>query len=182
MDFGIGHPFAAVLGAWDADNDIIHILHAIRISDKLPLEHVSLMKPIGINVPVAWPQDGTSRDKQTGVPLSEAYRSLGLNMLHEPAMWEGGGNSTEAGILDMSSRFATCRLRVAAHLSDWFEEYRMYHRKDGQIVKVRDDLMSATRILVMMKRFARPVTLGGFKSGRKRRGIADGMDFNVFDA
>jgi hypothetical protein len=36
----------------------------------------------------------------------------------------------------------------------------MYHRKDGQIVKERDDIMSATRIAVMMKRYAKAVPLG----------------------
>ncbi|MDR3562057.1 MAG: terminase family protein [Negativicutes bacterium] len=180
IDFGIGHPFAAVLGAWDKDNDVIHILHCVRIADKLPLFHAEMMKPIGVNVPVAWPQDGTNRDKGTGVPLADAYRSHGLKMLHQAAMWEGGGNSTEAGIIEMQQRFATGRLRIANHLSDWFEEYRLYHRKDGQIVKLRDDLMSATRILVMAKRFAQAVPLGGFKKGRSKNAIASGMDFDYF--
>ncbi len=30
----------------------------------------------------------------------------------------------------------------------------MYHRKDGKIVKLMDDLMSATRYAVMMERYA----------------------------
>lgn len=180
VDFGIGHPFAAVLGAWDMDNDVIHILHAIRIADKLPLEHASMMKPIGVNVPIAWPQDGTDRDKASGVPLADAYKSQGLKMLPTPAMWEGGGNSTEAGILEMSSRFATGRLRIANHLSDVFEEYRLYHRKDGQLVKIRDDLMSAIRVLVMAKRFAAAVPLGGFKKRRSVDAVASGIDFDYF--
>jgi hypothetical protein len=70
------------------------------------------------------------------------------------------GVSTEAGILEMDERMKSGRLKVAAHLSEWFEEYRFYHRKDGQIVKIKDDLMSATRIAVMMKRFGRAVLLG----------------------
>ena len=40
----------------------------------------------------------------------------------------------------------TGRLKVFAHLADWFEEFRLYHRKDGLIVKERDDLISATRV------------------------------------
>ena len=43
------------------------------------------------------------------------------------------------------------------------EEYRDYHRKDGLIVKERDDIMSATRIGVMARRFGRPVLLGSKK-------------------
>jgi len=33
----------------------------------------------------------------------------------------------------------------AAHLFEWFDEYGGYHRKDGKVVKIDDDLMSATR-------------------------------------
>ena len=31
------------------------------------------------------------------------------------------------------------------HLNDWFEEFRLYHRTDGKVVKEGDDLMAATR-------------------------------------
>ena len=41
------------------------------------------------------------------------------------------------------------------HLSEWFEEKRMLHRKDGKIVPERDDIESATRYAVMMLRCAR---------------------------
>jgi hypothetical protein len=44
---------------------------------------------------------------------------------------------------------------VFAGLSEWFEEFRLYHRLDGKIVKERDDLMSATRVGVMMRRIAK---------------------------
>lgn len=46
------------------------------------------------------------------------------------------------------------RIRVFASLSDWFEEFRLYHRKDGKVVKLQDDLMAATRYAYMMTRYA----------------------------
>ena len=46
-------------------------------------------------------------------------------------------------------------MRVAKHLIEWFEEYRNYHHKDGEIVAKRDDYMSATRYLVQSLRFFR---------------------------
>jgi phage terminase large subunit-like protein len=61
VDFGIDHPFAAALILWDRDADVIHVHHVIRMSDALPLVHAAAMKPIAINVPVAWPLDGTQR-------------------------------------------------------------------------------------------------------------------------
>jgi hypothetical protein len=36
----------------------------------------------------------------------------------------------------------------------WWEEFRLYHRKDGKVVKEGDDLMCATRYALMMMRLA----------------------------
>lgn len=160
LDFGIGHPFAAVLGAIDRDNDVWHILHVIRMADALSLVQATAMLRIGAQVPVAWPRDGTDRDPHTGEPLSASFRKHGLKMLHVHATWEAGGMSTEAGIQEWDEREKTGRLKVAGHLVDWWEERRFYHRKDGKIIKIKDDVMSATRIMLMMRRFARNVPLG----------------------
>lgn len=56
--------------------------------------------------------------------------------------------------MEMLDRMQTGRLKVFSGLDDWFQEFRMYHRKDGRVVKERDDLMSATRYGLMMKRKA----------------------------
>lgn len=179
IDFGIGHPFAAVLIAWDKDNDVIHVLNTIRVADQLPLQHAKPMKMIGRSVPVAWPQDGTAREK-SGEQVSSLYRKEGLNMLANHATWPQGGVSTETGVLEMQDRITTGRLKVAAHLSEWFEEFRLYHRKDGMIVKERDDILSATRVAIMMKRYAKPVPLGSGAIKRRRGTIAHGVDFDIF--
>ena len=182
IDFGIGHPFAAVLLLWDKDNDVIHVHHCIRIADALPIQHAAAMKPIGAAVPVAWPQDGTQR-RDDGKPLADHYKRNGLKMLPGHATWPDGGISTEAGILEMDEREQSGRLKVAAHLSDYFEERRFYHRKNGEIVKVKDDLMSACRVGIMAKRFARQVLLGGSVAQRVGDGtgnLAAGVDFDLF--
>jgi hypothetical protein len=54
----------------------------------------------------------------------------------------------------MLIRMESGRFKVFKHLSDWFEEFRLYHRKDGKVFKENDDLMSATRYAVMMLRYA----------------------------
>ena len=54
------------------------------------------------------------------------------------------------------TRMQSGRFKVFSHLNDWFDEFRLYHRKDGQIVKQRDDLMDATRYAIMMLRFSEP--------------------------
>jgi phage terminase large subunit-like protein len=179
VDFGIDHPFAAALLAWDRDADVIHVLHTIRMVDGLPINHAAAMRPLGINVPVAWPHDGNNRDKGSGEPLSKLYKKVNLRMLGEHATWEDGGNSTEAGIVEMQEREATGRLKYAAHLSDALEERRFYHRKDGLIVKIKDDILSAIRIGIMMKRFAAVVQLGGHKNKNRGQVIADDVDFDL---
>jgi len=59
----------------------------------------------------------------------------------------------EAGISDMLERMQTGRWKVFSHCLSWFEECRMYHRDNGKIVKIRDDLLSASRYILMMRRF-----------------------------
>lgn len=178
-DFGIGHPFGAVLIAWDRDADVIYVIYAHRVADQLPLQHAVVMKEVAASVPVAWPKDGGDREKSTGEALAVPYKKQGLLMLPDAATWPDGSVSTEAGVLEMSERMSTGRLKVARHLVDWWEEFRLYHRKDGQIVKLKDDLLSATRIAIMMKRFAQQVPLGG-KVKKREQKIADGVDFDVF--
>lgn len=180
IDFGIDHPFAAVLFAWDKDNDVIHLITGFKIADQLPIMHAARMKPIGGQVPVAWPQDGTARSKGDGEVLSKSYSKQGLHMMPTHAVWPDGSISTEAGVLEMQERMSTGRFKVAASFTDFFEEYRMYHRKDGMIVKLRDDILSAARIGIMMKRFGRPVDLGGptFAGRRSNDGLARDVDFD----
>jgi len=180
LDFGIGHPFAAVLILWDKDNDVIHVHHTIRMADALIISHAAAMKKTAASVPVAWPRDGSERDRNTGEPLASQYKKHELRMVHEHATWEDGSVSTWAGIKEWDEREKTGRLRVAAHLTEWFEERRFYHMKDGNIVKIKDDLMSATRICLMAKRFARAVPLGGNWERRAPARIAEGTDFDVF--
>ena len=94
-------------------------------------------------------------DKGGGEQLAAQYRQAGVNMMRERATFESGGNSVEAGLLDMLDRMQTGRFKVFAHLNDWWSEMRMYHRKDGQLVKMGEDIISAARMAIMMKRFAR---------------------------
>lgn len=155
LDFGIGHPFAAVLLAWDKDTDTIYILHTIRVADLTPVQHAAAMRAIDANAPVAWPHDGHDRDKGSGLQLSKIYADQGLNMLPTHAQFEGGGYSTEAGVSEMISYMEGGRFKLNRWLSEWLDEFRSYYRDKGLIVKSNDDLMSATRIGVMQRRSAR---------------------------
>lgn len=154
LDFGYDHPFGAVNLAWDKDADCIYVTKCFRQRATSPIFHAAAVKPWGDWVPCAWPHDGYQHDKGSGDELAGQYRTQGLNMLSDHATHEEGGNGVEAGIMEMIDRMLTGRFKVFDTLNDWFEEFRQYHRDNGQIVKLKDDLLSATRYGIMMRRFA----------------------------
>jgi hypothetical protein len=75
-------------------------------------------------------------------------------MLPDRATFEDGTNGVEAGVLEMLERMQTGRWKVFSSCGAWLEEFRLYHREAGRIVKVNDDLISASRYACMMRRFA----------------------------
>lgn len=154
LDFGWDHPFGAARIAWDRDTDVIYVTATHRVREQTPLQHAGALKAWGDWLPWAWPHDGLQHDKGSGEQLADQYRKHGLRMLPERATFEDGSNGVEAGVSEMLDRMQTGRLKVFSHLSDWFEEFRLYHRKDGRIVKLNDDVLSATRYALMMRRFA----------------------------
>lgn len=164
LDFGWNHPTAAVWLAFDMDTDTIYVTDTHREAEMTVPLHASAIRRRGAWIPCAWPHDGLQHDKHAGEQLAEQYRQEGVNMLAEMARYPEGHKvngtsiasrtSVEAGIWDMQTRMEQGRLKVFANQDKWFEEYRLYYREDGVIVKLFDDLLSATRYGVMMKRFA----------------------------
>jgi len=154
LDFGWDHPTAAVELRHDREADIVYVRRCARQREATPLLFSANVKPWGSWIPFAWPHDGLQHDKGSGEQLAEQYRNAGLNMMDERATFEDGTNGVEAGVTMMLDRMQTGRFKVLDHLEDWFDEFRLYHRKDGIIVKEVDDLMAATRYGVMMLREA----------------------------
>lgn len=154
VDFGWDHPSAAVQCAWDRDADVWYVIRAHRAREQTPILFAPAVNAWGPWVPVAWPHDGLQHDKGSGDQLAKQYANAGMRMLKDRATFEDGSNGVEAGLMDMLDRMQTGRFKVFANLDDWFGEFRLYHRKDGKVVKKSDDLLSATRYALMMKRKA----------------------------
>jgi hypothetical protein len=78
--------------------------------------------------------------------------------------------------MEMLDRMQTGRLKVFSNCVEFLEERRMYHRKDGKVVKERDDTISAVRYAVMMKRFAttEPVDDDDYNDGERTRNARTG--------
>jgi len=161
LDFGWDHPTAGVHLVWDPDADVVYLIRTYRRSEETPLVHAASLKPWSPWMPWAWPHDGLQHSKDSGEKLADMYRQHGLRLLSDHARFEDGTWGVEAGLALMLERMQTERLKIFDGLcEDWFEEFRVYHRKDGRVVKEADDLMSATRYALMELRHARSAPVG----------------------
>lgn len=157
IDFGWDHPTAGVKMAWDRDADAVYVIAAHRLREAVPAIHIATLRAWGAEMPWSWPHDGLQHSKDSGEALAAQYRKGGLRMLPERAQYEGDrGSGVEAGLMDMLERMETSRWFVFRNLVDWWDEFRLYHREDGKVVKKYDDLMSASRYALMSLRFAKP--------------------------
>ena len=160
LDFGWEHPTAVVWAAWDREEDVVYIYDCYRQSKAPPAIHAQAIRSRPGFIPIIWPHDGHRKDSMGNPGLADQYRDLGVNMMpfhfeNPPAIGERrGNNSVETGIMDILQRMEDGKFKVFATLGEWLEEFRMYHRKEGKIVPIRDDLMAATRYAIMSVRFA----------------------------
>jgi hypothetical protein len=141
----------------------------------VPAEAIKRQGPF---IPLAYPHHAVSREAGSGQTIAGIFKVHGVNTLPERATFPDGGYSVEAGLLEMTERMQTGRFKVLSHLREWFEEFQLYHRKNGQLVKLQDDLISATRYALMMQRYAK-VDSGSVSRGTPR--IAHGLDYDFFN-
>jgi phage terminase large subunit-like protein len=162
LDFGIEHPTAGAWLAWDELTDTVYLYDEYRQTGETPVYHAQAFKGRGAWIPVAWPHDGLTRDKGSGIPLVDQYRKHGVNALAVPAQWEAEvqaergvhAQSREAAVLEIFERMRTGRFKVFSHCRQFLEEKNGLHRKDGKIVAEDDDIESAIRYALMMLRYS----------------------------
>lgn len=153
LDFGWDHPTAAVKLLYDPENDVVYVTDVYRLKEATPVIHSAALRTWG-DIVFAWPHDGLQHDKGSGEQLAQIYRGQGLKLLAEHAKFPDGTNGVEAGLSAMLVRMQTGKLKVYRHLVEWFEEFRLYHRSEGKVVKQYDDILCATRYAIMCIRFA----------------------------
>lgn len=154
---------AVVFAAHDQDNDITYIYDAYKRSEAQPEIHAAAiknrypgdMKLAGVIDPAA-----AGRSQIDGKNLLQLYRKLGLRLV--PA-----DNAVEAGVTKVWSRLSTGNLKIARHLTDLFDEYRLYRRTiEGKIVKEHDHYMDALRYHTMSGlKLAKPLITKTVKGG-----------------
>jgi phage terminase large subunit-like protein len=172
LDFGWTHPFAVSFLAWDEQNDVVYMYKEFSQSHVQAPVVASAIKANGAWIPCIWPHDGmgkgdTGKDKSKKRLLEDE----GVNMHHTwftnpPAIGvdEGkGGNNVEIGLMEMHNRMTTGRFKVFSSCPEFFKEKQVYHRKlvngQSEIVKLQDDVISATRYGVMSLRHSETETI-----------------------
>ncbi|MDH2400784.1 terminase family protein [Bradyrhizobium sp. SSUT18] len=196
IDFGYGHPFAAALIAWAHDTGQVWLVDSFRMERSSALYHVQRIHAMtrGLRIPVAWPHDGSQHDKGSGLPLADQYKNFGANMMPSHAVNHGTKtNAVEPALAEIRELMFLGKLTIAIHNGELFEEMRNYHRDENfRVVKQRDDLVSAMRYAVMMRRRGKPLSecdgvgYGGYSTTGQRQTlgnapqIARGLDFDVF--
>ncbi len=172
LDFGWDHPTAVVWLRWDRDSDTVYVVDCYRKRLSTAVVHAAAITARE-QFPMAWPHDGMVHEKGSGVTMADQYRAAGVNMLPThftnplaPGEKGNGNYKIEPGINAMHERMQQGRFKVFRTCNEWFEEYRMYHREDGKIHALDDDLMSATRYAHQSLRFADlPVDSSSYQFG-----------------
>ncbi|MGL5013263.1 MAG: terminase large subunit domain-containing protein [Bacteroidales bacterium] len=150
IDIGISHDTAAVWSAYDAASDTIYIYDAYAAKAGVPSLHATAINARGPWIPVILPHDADNTERGSGKSVRQYYKEAGVNAMvetfHNPVDWDGKKhNLVEPGLIEMTTRMKTGRLKVFKTCGRFFEEMRRYHRKDGRIVKTFDDTMDAAR-------------------------------------
>lgn len=157
IDFGWGeHPTAAVCIAIDPENKKLYMYDSYKSKETGIAYHAMYLRRKG-HIPIAWPHDGLQKDKSSGLQVAQLYRDQGLWLISEHAQYpDKRKNGLEASVAEVYDLFKSGNLKVFTTLQDFWDEYGIFHRKDGRIVAVRDDTIAAMRYALMMRRYAEP--------------------------
>jgi hypothetical protein len=166
MDVG-WNSTAIVFGAYDPDHDIAYIYDGYKRGQAEPEVHAAAVRkryPNKFTLPGTVDPAARASGQSDGRKLLELYRKEGLRLV--PA-----DNAREAGIQEVYSRLSTGRLKIAKHLTDIFDEYRLYRRDElGRIVKENDHYMDALRYYVMTGiKIAKPIVVKQVRNAGGRR-------------
>ena len=152
MDLGKSdHPTANVWFAWDRDLDIMYVYDVLKTRGTISENAIKIRQKTEPHIPIFWPHDGNQLDPKSAKSYKEEYALEGLNMWYEsftnpPGPGQKKGDlGVEVGLDVIWEYMNSGRFKVFDTCKEWFEEFRMYHRKDGKVVPLKDDLMSATR-------------------------------------
>lgn len=179
IDLGIDHPTAVAWLSWDPETEIYYVARTYRQGGKEAAVHAYAANSLWRDIPIVFPPDMDEREKGSGRTVRQWYENAGLaNGIDFNNCDENETRYVEPGILAMQDAMDAGRFKILRGANEpLIEELRSYHRKDGKIVKKRDDTIDAVRYaFMMMRRYGEPLartptptTAQGTVASRRRR-------------
>lgn len=133
---------AAVWGAYNEETDTSYIWSEYKDGQQSPILHAAAIKARGTWLPGDIdPSANGERRMEDGKQLTKIYQENGLNL-------QLADNTVQAGIYEVLTRMQTGRLKIFKSLVELRDEFLMYHREKGKIVKRHDHLLDALRYAI----------------------------------
>jgi hypothetical protein len=138
---------AIVWGAWDRESSTVYLTHDYKSDSRSKADHVEALRAKGTKKNPLWiPGVGDAKGlvvtEKDSIQVIKIYQEAGVDISFPD-------KSVEAGIQDVYDLINTGKFKVFSSCSDYFTEFRMYHRNEkGVIVKANDHLMDAKRYMV----------------------------------
>lgn len=149
IDIGTTHPTAISWLAYDPEDDTVYLVKTYKQAGAAAAVHASAANAYWRHVPTVFPHDIDQTEPGSGKTAREWYEKGGLT--HTLDFKNPDGSLyVEPGILDVLERMQTGRFKVFSTCDEFWKEFRMYHRKDGKIVKEMDDIMDTVRTGTVM--------------------------------
>lgn len=164
MDLGIAHPTAIVWLGWDPEFDVIYVMRDYSEKGREAAVHAAVANSFMPYAPMVIPPDIDQTEKGSGKTVRKFYNDAGLKHTIDFENPDGS-RFVEPGIMELFERMRTDRLKVFRGCEHVLREIRMYHRKEGKLVKVDDDALDAVRYGSMM------IKTRGVKLSRSRTGF-----------
>lgn len=136
---------AAVWGAYDPDSDIRYLYSEHKDGQASPILHAASIKARGEWIPGDIdPSANGERRLEDGEQLTKIYRKAIYGADDSP-MLALADNTVQAGLYEVLMLLQTGRLKFFRSLTELRNEFLLYHRAKGKVVKRNDHLMDAMR-------------------------------------
>lgn len=165
MDYGISHPTTFIIMAWVPDDDMTYFVNEYCEANKSVAQNASWINRNYPNIRIAWPHDMNNREG-AGKSGAIQYTDESCNMLPMHAQYDDERkNGQEDSVWEFYQGIENGSLKVFNTCQKLLTEMRSYHRDDkNKIVPKKDDVISAARYALMMRRFSQPLSRIGRRS------------------
>jgi phage terminase large subunit-like protein len=153
IDLGFDHPNGAAYVTKDPGNDTYYLVDEYsERKQTVPMHAIGIRGLGGDTIPCQFPHDAFKHDAGgSGKQFIKLYEAQGIKAVpttfSNPPTVDGkpGGNSVEFGLHWMLDKMQSGKLKVFSTCRKWLQEKATYHRKDGKVIALDDDMISASR-------------------------------------